>query len=231
MTEENNQMAEQQSATAQAGIERNADNQSAVQTSSEQRPSDGQDQNWREVRSIMREQRQRIEELEGRLKTTSQPQPKEEEDDFSNLSPDDVVTVADMQRYANSVAKKTARQIYEERAKEQEFASTPSKYSDYNDVIQYVEPLIKQNPALLGAIQNAPNPREAAYHIAKMYVATQNTSSQENAKKIEENLSKPKTSDTLANSSGFDPAHRSGVLSLEEKSKIWEQAQKYASMR
>jgi len=226
--EENKQAEQEQVASAANNINTG---QQKVGETSDTRPSTDEDHNWKETRNIIRELRQRNEELEVRMNQFSKPQDQVEDDPFASMSPDDVMTFADVQKYADRIATQKAQQTYEKLRQQQEIETTPSKYSDYDDIIQYVEPLVKQNPALMGAIQNAPNPREAAYQIAKMYVANQANSSTGNAKKIEENLSKPQTSDNLSNSTGFDPGTRPGARTLEERARIWEQSQKFASMR
>lgn len=229
MTEENNQ-AEEQLATATQGTPENDEvKQNSNEESTDSRRATEDNPDWREVRHIMKEQRSKIENLEYELNRFRQPRQEKEEDPLDSLSEDDVVTVSDMKRYAAKVAKQTAQELYDQRSLANEIESTPTRYSDYYDVIKYVEPLVKENPALMGAIEKAPNPREAAYQMAKMYLKSQN-SGQKVAQKIEENLSKPKTSDSLGISQGIQ-GERKRDLSLEDRAKIWEQAQSYASMR
>lgn len=229
MTEENNQ-AEEQLAPANQGAPENNDAESTSNQEPESNRRATEDNpDWREVRHIMKEQRSKIDNLERELNQFRQPRQEKEEDPFDSLSEDDVVTVADMKKYAAKVAKQTALELYDQRSLANEVESTPSRYSDYYDVIKYVEPLIKENPALMGAIEKAPNPREAAYQMAKMYLKTQN-SGQKIAQKIENNLSKPKTSDSIGAAQGIQ-GERQRELTLEDRAKIWEQAQSYASMR
>ncbi len=223
-----NIQAEEQLATATQSIN-HSESPNESSSSAVSRPRADEEKNWKEVRQIMKEQRQRIEELESRVAPKSAP-PQKEEDEFANLSEDDIVTVADMKKYAAKIAKKTAQELYEDRRRQQEIESTPSRYSDYHDVIQYVEPLVKQNPALYAAIENSPNPRETAYQMAKMYLASQK-GGEVNARKIEENLSKPRVSDSIGSNTSFDAASSRRDLNLSDRAKIWEQAQKYASMR
>lgn len=229
LTEDNK--AEEQLATAEQNSPKHDESSNQQEGKTEQaRPSQEENPNWREVRNIMQEQRSKIENLERELTHFRNPAKQEEADPLDSLSEDDVVTVADMKRYAAKVAKSTAQELYEKNTLQQEIESTPNRYSDYYDVIKYVEPLVKQNPALMGAIERAPNPREAAYQMAKMYLQTQNTGSQ-TAQKIEENLSKPKPADSLSIGQGVSGGMDRKDLSLEDRAKIWEQAQRYASMR
>ena len=229
MTEENIK-ADEQLATANQDTQNhdvNASQQTDAQ--SEVRPAKEESPDWREVRHIMKEQRNKIDTLERELSQFKAP-PKKEEDPLDSLSEDDVVTVADMKRYAAKVAKQTANELYESRSLKQEIEATPTKYPDYYDVIKYVEPLVKENPALMSAIEKSANPREAAYQMAKMYLKTQDLNSN-SAKKIEENLNKPKTTDSLSLGQSIHSGGKRRTLTLEERSKIFEQAQSYASMR
>lgn len=229
MTDENQEADKQLATAAQDTPQNDAKDRSNSESSSSDRPVREDNPDWREVRTIMKEQRSKIESLERELNQFKAPPKKEEVDPLDSLGEDDIVTVADMKRYAAKVAKSTAQELYDQRSLQQEIESTPSKYSDYYDVVKYVEPLVKQNPALMGAIERAPNPREAAYQMAKMYIKTQN-SGENVAKKIEENLNRPKPSDSVLSGQGINMDTRKN-LSLEERAKIWEQAQQYASMR
>ena len=229
MTDENTQAEEQLATAPQDAPNHNDDEQKASKESSDSRRASEDNPDWREVRHIMKEQRSKIDNLERELNQFRHPRQEVQEDPLDSLSEDDVVTVADMKKYAAKVAKQTAQEMYDQRSLAKEIESTPTRYADYYDVIKYVEPLVKENPALMGAIEKAPNPREAAYQMAKMYLKTQN-SGQKVAQKIEENLSKPKTSDSLGISQGIQ-GERKKDLSLEDRAKIWEQAQSYASMR
>lgn len=200
-----------------------------IQEPSNDRPVVQDNPDWREVRHIMKDQRSKIESLEKELNQFKSPV-KQEQDPLETLAEDDVVTVADMKRYAAKVAKQTAQEIFEQKSLQQQFDSTPNKYSDYFDVMKYVEPLIKENPVLLHSIENSPNPREAAYAIAKMYMKASNPG-QASAKKIEQNLSKPKSADSLSLGSGISSELGHRELSLEERTKMFEESQRYASMR
>lgn len=227
MTEENKPAETQLATEHQDSPKHNESANDPSRNSEDARPSTSEDPNWKEVRSFVKELRSENEYLKKEISQLKHPV-KQEEDPFDSLSEDDVVTVADMKRYANKVAKQTAQELYEKRSVQQEIEATPSKYSDYYDVIQYVEPLVKENPALMGAIEKAPNPREAAYRMAKMYLKSRD-SNQVSAKKIEENLAKPKTSDSLSVGQSISSSQKS--LSLDERAKIWQQSQDFASMR
>lgn len=66
--------------------------------------------------------------------------------------------------------------------------------------------------------------------MVKMYLGSQDNGASQ-AKKIEENLQKPKPADAVTSGQGLSSGGFRKDLSLEEKSKIFELSQKYASLR
>lgn len=114
-----------------------------------------------------------------------------------------------------------------QKQKEQdEIEATPRLYPDYYEVVKFVEPLVKENPALLDAIQNSRNPRLAAYQLVKNSYAYRSTVQKQDAKEVEKNLSKPIPSEAIAGGSGIDT--NNGTMSLAEKAEVWKTARRYA---
>ena len=109
---------------------------------------------------------------------------------------------------------------------QQEIEDVPKVYSDYYETIKFVEPLVKENPALLDAIQNSRNPRLAAYQLVKNSYAYKSTIQKQDVKEIEKNMSKPIPSEAIAGGSGMDSDSR--AMSLSEKAEVWKMARKYS---
>ncbi|NBV41052.1 hypothetical protein EBR77_04370 [bacterium] len=109
---------------------------------------------------------------------------------------------------------------------QQEIEDVPKAYPDYYDVVKFVEPLVKENPALLDAIQNSRNPRLAAYQLVKNSYAYKSATQKADSKEIEKNLSKPIPSESISGGSGIDASPRS--MSLAEKAEVWKMARMYA---
>lgn len=114
-----------------------------------------------------------------------------------------------------------------ELTRQRDIEDTPKLFADYYDVIKYAEPMLKENPALIDAIEKARNPRLAAYQLVKSSHAYRlATAKGEDAKEIEKNLAKPKTSESLGGASSADLTPRK--MSLSEKAEVWKMAQRYA---
>ena len=109
---------------------------------------------------------------------------------------------------------------------QQEIEDVPKVYGDYYDVVKFVEPMIKENPALLDAIQNSRNPRLTAYQLVKNSYAYKSTVLKQDSKEIEKNLSKPIPSEAISGGGGIDTSNR--AMSLAEKAEVWKMARKYA---
>ena len=107
-----------------------------------------------------------------------------------------------------------------------EIEAVPRLYADYYEVVKFVEPLVKENPALLDAIQKSRNPRLAAYQLVKNSYAYRSTVQKQDAKEVERNLEKPIPSEAIAGGSGIDTSDR--PLSLAEKAEVWKTAKRYA---
>jgi len=129
-------------------------------------------------------------------------------------SGDELLTVAELERRLNK------QKI------QQEIEETPRLYPDYYEVIKFVEPLVKENPALLDAIQNSKNPRLAAYQLVKNSYAYRSTMQKTDTKEIEKNLNKPIPSESISGGSGIDSEQR--IMSLSEKAEVWKMAKMYA---
>jgi len=112
---------------------------------------------------------------------------------------------------------------------QQEIDEVPQRYADYYDVVKFVEPLVKDNPALLDAIQNSRNPRLAAYQLVKNSYAYKAATQKQDANEVEKNLNKPIPSEAIAGGSGFESSNR--PMSLSEKADVWKMARMYASGR
>lgn len=107
-----------------------------------------------------------------------------------------------------------------------EIDAVPLRYADYYEVIKFVEPMIKDNPALAAAIENSPNPRDTAYQLVKSSHAYNSGRGANKAQKIQENLSKPVSSE--ANLSGTGMADYFTPMTLEEKADVHRKSQMYA---
>ena len=114
-----------------------------------------------------------------------------------------------------------------EQARMREIEETPRMFADYAEVIKFAEPMLKENPALIDAIEKARNPRLAAYQLVKSSHAYRAAMAKsEDAREIETNLQKAKPSEAVAGASSSD--FSSSKMSLQEKAEVWKMAQRYA---
>jgi hypothetical protein len=195
----------------------------ATPESQGQQPSD-KEINFREMRrnfeelksklgekdQVIQSMKSELENFKTKVKTAFDVQPKEEYSDE-----DEPLTIGEF--------KKQQAQL----KRQQEIEETPQKFPDYYEVIKFAEPMLKENPALIEAIEKASNPRLAAYQLVKSsYAYRSATEKNSDAKDIEENLSKPKPSEALAGGQAPDLSNRR--MSLSEKAEVWKMAQRYA---
>lgn len=125
------------------------------------------------------------------------------------------------------LTKRDFKQLMEKQRLQQEIDSIPSQFPDYFEAIKFVEPMIKDNPALADAIQSSRNPRLTAYQLVKNSYAYRSQTQKHDPQLVEENLSKPIPSEAIASGSGFDGSNNR-PMTLSEKAEVWKMAQQYA---
>lgn len=193
------------------------------ESSAEQQPSD-KEINFREMRrnfddlskrlgdkdQVINELKHELSSFKTKVKTAFDVDTKDEYSDD-----DEPLTVGEFKK----------REVEQQRMREIE--DTPRMYSDYAEVIKFAEPMLKENPALIDAIEKARNPRLAAYQLVKSSHAYRSaTMKSSDAKEIEENLQKPRPSEAVAAASAPDLSNRQ--MSLKEKAEVWKMSQRYA---
>jgi hypothetical protein len=203
-----------------------------TQESSSQERTNSEERNWKEVREIMHQQKNKIIELEEKLLSDEKKSSPSEDDPYANLSDDDIVTVGDTKKLIAKMAKDEATKIVEEREKKRQIDSVPSQYNDYNDVIKLVDEYVKENPAAEAAIMNSPNPRLTAYQMVKSSILYNNRQNNEDsAKKVLENSKKPVSSQTLGTTSPLSEVGKYEKMTPKKASEIRKLAEEYASRR
>lgn len=200
----------------------------------EQRPS-SEDKNWKEVREIMQQQKQKIAELETKLGDKENVSLPKEEDPLEQLSDEDIVTVGDAKKMVASMARKYASEVVEERQRKQAIDRVPSQFGDYNEIISLVDEYVKENPTAENAILNSPNPRLTAYELVKsstLYqrkIAKKETS--DNVQKAIDNSKKPVSSQTIGTTSPLNDMNKYEKMTKERAAEIRKLSEEYASKR
>ena len=201
---------------------------------SQKSPADDQEKNWKEVREIMHHQRYEIEELKKQL--SKKPNSSEEVDNSLNeLADDDVLTVSDAKKLTSNIARQAAQEIIKDHQKKTDFDRVPNQFADYQDVIKYVDEIVKENPALEGAILNSVNPRLTAYHLVKSsYIYRRDKSKNEvsqDAQKVLDNAQKPMSSQSVGASSPLNEVGKYERMTTKKATEVRRLAEEYASRR
>ena len=150
-----------------------------------------------------------------------------EEDELSQLAPDDILTVDQ----ATKLSEKQARKIVQEMLKQQEVASLPSKarsqFNDFDSIVteENIKKLEMDEPGLAAACANAPNPWEATYKILKKFVTPQQeVKANKGDMKMKENMSMPVSSNSIGRNSPLSNANTWSEASREDLYKEMMQA-------
>lgn len=175
------------------------------------------EQNWRQVRQELEQMRLEKMRLEEQLRAQSAPKPVEEEEDLGD--PSDLVTKAELKKYAEKLARKQVEKLLQEREqyeKEKERNSAPArlkqKFSDFDQVVtpEALERFTQQDPELadsLGMLAADPYKQGiAVYKALKAMQPSQKVTAMPE-KKIERppisSSATPKSSSALSNANLF----------------------------
>jgi len=193
--------------------------------------------NWEQTRQLLQMQKQKIEDLESRLVEREKPSQVDEKDEFSELDPDDYLTVGKARKLAEKLAEKkateAAKKIVQEYSQQQTVQNDEhrmrSKHDDYDFVVEnFAIPLIKNDPALAYQIQHSKNPAETAYKLGKLSdsyeESTMKQQTSPKAEKVLKNASRP----VSANAVGSSLKNQSENFAKMSPQEIWAESQKYA---
>ncbi len=208
-----------------------------VQPQAEEAPQDTtQDRNWREVRQLLKETNQTVEELKNRNyaleekeRSRSQPPEIEEEPD---LSDDDISTVGVTKKLIRKQSDKLDQLIQE--MKQREASSVEdrlrSKYSDYDAVVnkENLQSLFTTAPELVKMLKaNHENPYEqalGAYKLMKKFGM-----SGEEGEKFKENQTKPRSVNSVGQTSALSQANAfSRGLTPDLRKQLWSEMKEAA---
>jgi len=161
---------------------------------------------------------------ERQQKATEEP-PKEE---FS-LADDDLVTYGQLSKLADARAKKVLEEELNKRERNQMPANAKAKYSDYEQVMstENINELIKEDADLEHDIQVSRNPFERTYKAIKnSNFYRERVKNQSNQKKIDENLSIPKSANDIGKQS---PLTTGTSYANADRKTLWAEMMKYKS--
>lgn len=173
------------------------------------------EQNWRQVRQELEQMRLEKMRLEEQLRAQQKPQEVEEED---LGDPSDLVTKAELKKYAEKLARKQVEKLLQEREqlqREQEKNSAPArlkqKFSDFDQVVtqEALERFTQQDPELaesLGMLASDPYKQGIAVYKALKAMQPQKVHAMPEKKTERPPISSsaaPKSSSALSNANLF----------------------------
>jgi len=200
MSEEETKSVDQQEVAAPDGESEEAQpTQVPEKTPENIEPKEGSKEfNFARMREKIEALERRNYELNDKFEKKNAPPP--EPDELSGLSKDDIITLGQ----AEKLADKRADKRFDKKWKEHEDAALPKRtrtqFADYDQVmtIENVKKFEQQEPGLAMACATAPNPWEATYKIIKKFVVTEEKPlTNKSEERVNENLSKPLSSNTV----------------------------------
>lgn len=184
-----------------------------------------QDKNWRAMREQMDELKRYSQHLEQEVQRMKAPPTKEEE---ISAAEDDLSTVG----LTKKLAKKEAASLLNEfmAKKDAEFAEQLArlKYTDYDAVVskQNLQQLVQREPELAKMLMSNPDPVGAYKLIKKMGLNA------EEAEIIKQNQEKPRSAQSVGQTSALSQAHAFAQgLTPEVKKSLWSEMQEAIKAR
>lgn len=183
-------------------------------------PVGSKDYNWRQMEQTNRQLAQELAEIKSKLATQTQPRV-EEIDDLANLQDDDLLTTKQAVKLAKKLAKSVIDEENQKKEKELLPHKTKSKFTDFDQVVteENIKQLTQEDPEIEKEIAGSLNPYAAVYRAIKssqFYGRKKESAYSE--KKIEENLAKPRSANSVGRSDELtkSPNYKFGDKSLYE---------------
>ena len=231
MSEEEAKSVNQEVATPEANSE-----EQAKHTHEEAQPAEGSKEfNFARLREKAEasekksaELERQVNELKEAIEGKNKPAPPPEEDELSNLDPEDIITV----KQAMKVSERQAKKIVQEMLKQQEVASMPQKaksqFNDFDSIMteENIKKLETEEPEIAMFCAKAANPWEATYKMVKKFITPKKDVSQSKGeKKMEENMAKPASSNSVGTKTPLQSAY---MYSEADKDQLYKEMLGYA---
>ena len=168
-----------------------------------------------------------VKELRDAFEGKNKPAPPPEEDELSNLDPEDIITV----KQAMKVSERQAKKIVQEMLQKQEVVSMPSKakaqFDDFDSIMteENIKKLENEEPEIAIFCAKAPNPWETTYKMVKKFVMPKEASQSKGEKKMEENMAKPASSNSVGAKTPLQSAY---MYSEADKDQLHKEMKGYA---
>jgi len=203
--------------------------QSAIDTST---PAEGtKEYNWSQMRKKNEELENRVNEMLRREEERNAPPPPKEDEELNTLADDDIITVAQARKLSEKQAEALIKKALEQRERASLPERTRGKFQDFDSIMteDNIKKLEKEEPGLAEACSKASNPWEATYKILKKFVLpSEDVNKNKGNQKMEENLSKPASSNSVGRQSPLSDANTWAEASKDELYKEMMQAARSA---
>lgn len=228
MSEEQETVVQEAVDDAQAQQD-NSQESSTIPETQEVAQEDTQDRNWREMRQTMEELKRHNYALESEIARIREPSPTMQEEEI-NVTDEDLSTVGLTKKLIHKEATKIAQEIVRKREAQTVEERVRLKYDDYDAVVnkKNLETLFATAPELVKMLKaNQDDPYEqavAAYKLMKKFGV-----SQEDARKLKENQNKPRSVNSVGQTSALSQANAfSHGLTPELRQQLWNEMQEAA---
>lgn len=177
-----------------------------------------QDRNWRAMREQMDELKRYSQRLESEVYSLKTPQQAQQQEEEISAAEDDLSTVGLTKKLAQKEAKSIVKEILTK--KEAEFAEQFArlKFPDYDAVVsqENLQRLAQTAPELAKMLMSNPDP-VGAYKLLKNFGPNA-----EEARKVQENQAKPRSVQSVGQTSALSQAHAfANGLTPDLKKQLW----------
>ena len=224
---------ENQGVEAVPAVETQSETPSEQATQQATSHADEQDRNWREARTVMKEQQFKIKELESQITKLVPTRKEEEPDDFGSLADDDIVTKKHLTNASNKTYERAKKDAYREFHNNTAEERLESKFPDFKRVCSTdnIEKLKQRYPDLAMSIaknDDVYSQGKAVYDLITS-LGINNSEIAKNKERIQENSNKPNLS-APSKSGPLDMAHMfegGGTPSLTKnlQKSLWQEMQ------
>lgn len=236
MTSENLSVENEGVADPQQNLE---NNESVASKTSDEIQVEKKDEahNWREARKKIDELQRRLEDSNEMIEqllhqSKPAPEPSHEDDELSNLSNEDLITVGQAKKINANIARQVAEEVIRQKEAESAEDRLRSKFPDFYDVVtkENLNTLEKQDPELAQSIYlMSKTPYEQAVAAYKLLKRTEAIEDPSNKRRVEENTKKPTSIQAVPSRSAIHDVHKfDGNLSQERRQQLWREMRESA---
>lgn len=212
-----------------------------VENHSPQPQADSQEKNWREVRQQLAELKRQNQEKDDLIRSIYESQQKQQQPKEPEIDLDEYANYGGVQKVAKKTVEPIQKEIEElrqelKKSKQKElFNEMRSKYPDYDDVVnpETIALLEEKEPELANSIALIKDPHAMTIQTYKFIKASgilDEVPSKRRQKETQKQIEKNEK--TIQSPQAYDkrPMAQAFKMTEQEKSKLWEEMNQYASL-